>query len=275
MAHTFHVALYVRSIPEAVEQYRRVLGVEPAKVKHDYAKFELEDPPVILSLNAGGEPGKLSHLGIRYEGTVIRRRRGRARKQRQIAQAGVEHVGERSAHADVEVMALMTAACEHAGLSDFTLELSQVAIGHALLRDLGPSALRAATGHMGRKDTTQLEQVLRAAGTSARERKRMIALSELHGDVSTLKRAEKLVAGTAAEKPLRALQRVVAGLEERGLGERLGVDLGEVRGGAYYTGTSFQLLAAGPGEAVAAGADDVAEDAVHDGGSSPYSLIFS
>jgi catechol 2,3-dioxygenase-like lactoylglutathione lyase family enzyme len=69
MANTFHVSVYVRSIPEAVEHYRKLLGIEPAKVKHDYAKFELEDPPVIFSLSIGGEPGKLSHLGIRYAGT--------------------------------------------------------------------------------------------------------------------------------------------------------------------------------------------------------------
>lgn len=69
MANTFHVAVYVRSIPEAVEQYRKMLGIEPAKVRHDYAKFELTDPPVIFSLNVGGEPGTLSHLGIRYPGT--------------------------------------------------------------------------------------------------------------------------------------------------------------------------------------------------------------
>lgn len=68
MSNTFHVALYVRSLPEAIEQYRKLLGVEPAKVRHDYAKFELADPPVILSLNVGGEPGTLSHLGIRYPG---------------------------------------------------------------------------------------------------------------------------------------------------------------------------------------------------------------
>jgi catechol 2,3-dioxygenase-like lactoylglutathione lyase family enzyme len=66
MANTFHVALYVRSIPAAVEQYRKLLGIEPAKVRHDYAKFEIQDPPVILSLNVGGEPGRVSHLGIRY-----------------------------------------------------------------------------------------------------------------------------------------------------------------------------------------------------------------
>jgi catechol 2,3-dioxygenase-like lactoylglutathione lyase family enzyme len=69
MANTFHVAVYVADIPSAVERYRRLLGVEPAKVKHDYAKFEIEDPPVILSLNRGGTAGKLSHLGIRYGGT--------------------------------------------------------------------------------------------------------------------------------------------------------------------------------------------------------------
>lgn len=69
MSNTFHVALYVDSIDAAVAQYRKLLGIEPAKVRADYAKFELQDPPVILSLNAGGEPGKLSHLGIRYGST--------------------------------------------------------------------------------------------------------------------------------------------------------------------------------------------------------------
>jgi hypothetical protein len=69
MANTFHVAVYVQSIPEAVEAYRKLLGIEPAKVRHDYAKFEMADPPVIFSLNVGGAPGTLSHLGIRYAGT--------------------------------------------------------------------------------------------------------------------------------------------------------------------------------------------------------------
>ncbi len=69
MSNTFHVAVYVQSIPQAVERYRKLLGVEPAKVRHDYAKFELVDPPVVFSLNVGGEPGKLSHLGIRYGST--------------------------------------------------------------------------------------------------------------------------------------------------------------------------------------------------------------
>jgi len=67
--NTFHVALYVQDIEAAVSRYRRLLGQEPAKVRHDYAKFEIADPPVILSLNLGGPPGTVSHLGIRFPGT--------------------------------------------------------------------------------------------------------------------------------------------------------------------------------------------------------------
>ena len=67
MANTFHVSLNVKNIPEAVERYRKILGAEPAKLRADYAKFELADPPLILSLNLGaGAPGSVGHLGIRY-----------------------------------------------------------------------------------------------------------------------------------------------------------------------------------------------------------------
>ena len=67
--NTFHVALYVRDLDAAIARYRKLLGQEPVKVRHDYAKFEIADPPVILSLNTGGKPGAVSHLGIRYPGT--------------------------------------------------------------------------------------------------------------------------------------------------------------------------------------------------------------
>ena len=69
--NVFHVSLRVRDIPTAVEQYKKILGLEPAKQKHDYAKFEIQDPPVVLSLNldSRGAPGSVAHLGVRYGST--------------------------------------------------------------------------------------------------------------------------------------------------------------------------------------------------------------
>lgn len=67
--NTFHVSLNVRDLAAATARYRKILGIEPAKVREDYVKFELTDPPAIISLVAGGEPGTVGHLGIRYPGT--------------------------------------------------------------------------------------------------------------------------------------------------------------------------------------------------------------
>jgi catechol 2,3-dioxygenase-like lactoylglutathione lyase family enzyme len=66
--NTFHLSLDVPDLDRAVDFYRELLGVEPAKRKHSYAKFELADPPVALALQQNGRGG-LSHLGIRVETT--------------------------------------------------------------------------------------------------------------------------------------------------------------------------------------------------------------
>ena len=63
----FHMSLNVPDLARAVEFYTLLFGVKPAKHHHDYAKFELEDPPVIFSLtpHPPGPGASLSHIGFR------------------------------------------------------------------------------------------------------------------------------------------------------------------------------------------------------------------
>jgi catechol 2,3-dioxygenase-like lactoylglutathione lyase family enzyme len=63
----FHASLNVRELDRAVAFYRVLLGAEPAKRRPDYAKFELSDPPLVLSLIPGGTGagGSLNHVGLR------------------------------------------------------------------------------------------------------------------------------------------------------------------------------------------------------------------
>ncbi len=63
----FHLSLNVTDLARAVAFYRTLFGVDPAKQRGDYAKFELDDPPVVLSLEATphGAGGALNHLGFR------------------------------------------------------------------------------------------------------------------------------------------------------------------------------------------------------------------
>jgi catechol 2,3-dioxygenase-like lactoylglutathione lyase family enzyme len=64
--NTFHLSLNVPDLEQAVAFYRELFGVEPAKEKPDYAKFELTDPPVALALQQSSRSG-LDHLGIRVD----------------------------------------------------------------------------------------------------------------------------------------------------------------------------------------------------------------
>lgn len=66
-----HLALNVHSVERSMEFYKRMLGIEPCKVRTGYAKFDVENPPLNLTLNEAkfGERGALSHLGIQVAST--------------------------------------------------------------------------------------------------------------------------------------------------------------------------------------------------------------
>lgn len=186
-----------------------------------------------------------------YAGSLIRQRRGRARRQRQIAQAGVELIGLEGADGDAEVITLAARALETLGLADFRIELSLVGLTRAALADVPAAAREAVEEALTRKDGAALREALRDA--SADTRRRLLGAADLYGDVALVAEARKIFRSQAARAALRGLSRVIARLEDRGLGERLVVDLGEIRGASYYSGVSFSLLTHGPGEPVGAG----------------------
>lgn len=200
---------------------------------------------------------RLGHLPppfrLAYHGTVLRRRKGRARLARQSTQAGIELIGMDGDRADVEVIGLAARGLEATGLERFVIELSQVRLGQQALEAV-PEPLRArAAEALARKDTFLLEAILSEGRTAKRTRQRLMRLTELYGDRSILAVARRKLRDEASRAALDELARVTEALEDAGLGERLAFDLGELRGHGYYTGVSFNLLADGPGEPLGGG----------------------
>lgn len=66
-----HLALNVRNVQASIEFYRKMLGIEPSKVRIGYAKFDVQNPPLNLTLNEVpfSDRGALSHLGIQVAST--------------------------------------------------------------------------------------------------------------------------------------------------------------------------------------------------------------
>jgi catechol 2,3-dioxygenase-like lactoylglutathione lyase family enzyme len=91
----FHLSLNVAELNRSVTFYQTLFGIEPAKCRPDYAKFELQDPPLVLSLEptAAGKGGALNHAGFRLPDVaalVEMQRRLEAAGVRTQRQEGVE-----------------------------------------------------------------------------------------------------------------------------------------------------------------------------------------
>ncbi|MEP6787268.1 MAG: ArsI/CadI family heavy metal resistance metalloenzyme [Acidobacteriota bacterium] len=66
-----HLAINVKDVDASIDFYKRMLGIEPSKVRTGYAKFDVQNPPLNLTLNQVPFEGSgaLSHLGIQVAGT--------------------------------------------------------------------------------------------------------------------------------------------------------------------------------------------------------------
>ncbi|MDP9001460.1 MAG: ATP phosphoribosyltransferase regulatory subunit [Myxococcota bacterium] len=186
-----------------------------------------------------------------YEGTVLRRRSGRARKHRQIPQVGVELAGMGGPEGDLELLALSADVLRAAGLERFTIDVGDAGVVRALLAELPPLDQATLSSALARKDEAEVADACDAAHVAHAEMLR--ALLSLHGGRDVLAEGARRLSVTPAAKAAERLLALFDAAVARGLGPHLVADLGEVRGFAYYTGTIFHAYAVGTGDAVASG----------------------
>jgi ATP phosphoribosyltransferase regulatory subunit len=188
-----------------------------------------------------------------YHGSVVRRPRERARRHRQIFQAGVELLGLEGPAGDLEILRLASAGVRAAGLSSFVFDLGHARITAALLEELPPERSKELVDALAIKDQSEVSRRALAAGFSGRALTALSELCELHGGAEIWPRAERLLAGTAAEPALRELRQIWDAAQTADLAPQLLLDLSETRHFAYYTGLMFQMHAEGPGSPIGAG----------------------
>lgn len=218
----------------------------------EVAVFRPDITPQIARLVATRLRDRPPPYRLAYEGHVLRRRLGRARRQRQIAQCGLECIGLPGAEGEAEIIEIAIAALARVGLAQFSVELALVPLVRTLLERVPMAQQSDAAEALARKDGPALSRATKA--TDARIRAILDAVIDLHGDLSVLPAARRVLRGhSELLGELTQLEALAKTLTARGLADRLVVDLGEVRGFGYYTGPSFALLAEGPGEPIGSG----------------------
>jgi ATP phosphoribosyltransferase regulatory subunit len=184
-----------------------------------------------------------------YEGTVLRRRSGRARKHRQIPQVGIELAGAPGLSGDIEVLTLAIEGFRAAGLEEFTIDLGEASIVRSLLDGAADDVVARVSRALAKKDEVDLEACAREEGTPAL----LAKLVRIHGGKDALASARRLLANGPGDAGLGRLETLFDAACARGLERHLTVDLGEAKGFEYYTGPIFHVYAPGPGEALGSG----------------------
>ena len=196
-----------------------------------------------------------------YAGSTLHTRPKTLMASRSPIQLGAELYGDNSLAADVEIVRLMLATLEEAGVGNVTLDLGHVGVYEAVLGSAGLSPAREQTvfDALQRKSLPDLTVALE--GVDEKAAALVIALVHLHGDETVLADARELFAdqAPAALDAVDALQDVATDVRRQQPDLDIYFDLAELRGYHYHTGIVFAAYAPGHGQALANGGryDDV------------------
>jgi ATP phosphoribosyltransferase regulatory subunit len=204
----------------------------------------------LVSTRLGDQP---SPARLSYRGSVLRRQHERARHDQQALQAGIELIGSGGTSSDLEVISVCATAARAAGLASFVLDLGHGGIATSLLEGLSSSVRRDLVESLSLKDGAELARRSSAAKLPPELSEALARLVGLQGGAEVFQAAEGVLKGTPAWPHVKELKELFDAIVEAGIAPKIVVDLGETRAAAYYTGPTFQILAEGPGQAVASG----------------------
>jgi ATP phosphoribosyltransferase regulatory subunit len=189
-----------------------------------------------------------------YCGPVLHTRPDRVHASREPLQFGVEIFGHVGLEADLESLDLALDALRAAGVQGLTLDLADARIVKALLNGQHVAAGQKADlmSALAAKDSAGLQAA--AQGLPPSTVGALLALLKLYGGLGVLEQArEVLPAEPLIESALNDLARLAGHVANTQPGLALGIDLADLGGNSYYSGSRFAVYAAGGSDALLRG----------------------
>lgn len=194
-------------------------------------------------------------LRLTYDTNVFRAQHDEGGRPAEFEQIGMELIGDETSSADGEVIALMIAALQKAGLGHFKIAIGHVGYVNALLFDIVGNEER--TDQLRRflyeKNYVGYRQHVKNLSLSSIDKSRLLELLNLRGDFSKLAEASQLVTDEEGKKALAELEKLWGVLESYGLTDFVKLDLNLVMHMSYYTGAVFEAYSDNLGTPIASG----------------------
>lgn len=174
---------------------------------------------------------------------------------KETTQIGGELIGDDSADADAEIIALAVQLLRSCGIQEFQISIGHAGFFRALAEEAGfdgPAAdeLRELITN---KNTFGVEKLLSDKNISSGLKTAFISLAGLFGTREMLDRARALTRNKKACAALDRLRQIWETLELYGVSKYVSFDLGMLSRYTYYTGIIFRGYTFGTGDAVIKG----------------------
>ena len=182
-------------------------------------------------------PFRLCYLATAYR--AVRPQRG---QMREFTQAGVELVGMSAPEGTAEVIEVLSAALDAAGLNRAVIGLGDAYLYRQALAEtgVGAQAAEAILARLAAHDLVGLETQVEALDLAAAQKEALIALPSLRGGREVLDTAREL-GGDVAGRAIGRLAATYEALSARGVADRVNLDLGLLRDLGYYTGAILEV----------------------------------
>ncbi|MDP8943837.1 MAG: ATP phosphoribosyltransferase regulatory subunit [Actinomycetota bacterium] len=203
----------------------------------------------VVATRYGGvtPPVRLCYFAHAYR--EFERGRGQARE---FLQGGIELIGAPAPEGDAEVVGLAVEALAEAGLGRHRVGLGDGMLFPRLLAAAGVGEERRAPllEFLSRRDLVGLEMEIERLGLPRAVRDLLVTLPTVRGGPEVLDRVDRDLGAAGAVDGLRACHELLA---ERGVADRVILDLGLVRQLGYYTGAVFEVYDPAVGFALGGG----------------------
>ena len=194
-------------------------------------------------------------ITLSYTGNTFINNSSYQGRLKETTQMGVERIGDDSAEADAELLAMTVECLLKAGLKEFQVSVGQVDYFKSLLQDanLDIEEEENLRSLISQKNYFGVEDLVRSQNIPESLEKAFLELPHLFGSSEILQKARSLTDNICA---IKAVERLEENYEIRkiyGYEKYVSFDFGMLSKFQYYTGIIFQAYTYGTGEPVVKG----------------------
>jgi len=182
-------------------------------------------------------------LRLSYSANVFRAMEDEAGRDAEFYQTGVELVGDASAEADAEIIALAIASLEAAGIGSFKIALGHVGFLNGLLQETlaaDPEAQSALKECLLKRDHVGYRETISSLPISEASKRELEDLLRLRGGRDVCEQAASSALGGEVREALDHLCRIWDALCDYGVSQHVIIDLTLIGDFSYYTGMIFE-----------------------------------